>query len=314
MSAARHSAVFSLVLATIAAVASPEDAPWAIAVTEENDKFTPQNQDRYYTQGLKVSLNREDGVFFSVAQEINTPADTANPPSVTPPYTDMPYSAALYAGWGVGRILERSGRRDVFLSVEAKLGVIGPSAGGETVQNKFHQLIGTPAAVGWGTQLPDEILVNIDGEIRRRFDLDGAEHDSWDLLARAGLMLGTMRTEALFGAQLRWGDGLAGSWGHSYLRHSTAYAPAGARRPGLAWWLFVDGQVEVIVRNYATDGTNFRDSRAVTRAPIVAQGALGATMQYDDWSLAYFLAARSKDFETQDGFHFYGGLKAQYLF
>ena len=40
--------------------------------------------------------------------------------------------------------LERGGRRDSMFSVEAKIGVIGPSAGGETVQNKFHQLIKRP--------------------------------------------------------------------------------------------------------------------------------------------------------------------------
>ncbi len=314
MSAIRLLVPWSLALLAVSVAAAPVPASWVIAVTEENDKFSPQNKDRYYTQGFKVALNREDGVFFSLAQEINTPSDTLNPPSVSPPYTDMPYSGALYAGLGIGRVLERSGRRDIFLALEAKLGVIGPSAGGETVQNKFHELIGTPLAVGWGTQLPDEILLNLDGEIRRRFDLDGAEEDSCDLLARAGLMLGTMRTEALFGAQLRWGEALSRSWGHAYLRHSTSYAPAAALQPGLAWWLFADGQVEVIVRNYATDGTNFRDSLAVTRTPIVAQLALGASIQNDSWSLAYFLAARSKDFETQEAFHYYGGLKAQLLF
>jgi len=140
-------------------VHAEEVLPWSVSVTEENDKFTPGNKDRYYTQGLKVAINRPDDIFFSIAQEINTPSDTVNPPSVLPPYTDLPYSGALYLGAGFGRVFERGGRRDVFFALEAKLGVIGPSAGGETVQNKFHQLIGTAQAVGWGTQLPDEILM-----------------------------------------------------------------------------------------------------------------------------------------------------------
>jgi hypothetical protein len=307
-----------LFVAGLASAAESSDAPWMVSITEENDKFTPTNKDRYYTQGLKVSINRGDNLFFSVTQEINTPADTVNPPSVSPPYTDQPYSGALYFGCGYGRVLERGGRRDSMFSVEAKFGVIGPSAGGETVQNKFHQLIGTPEAVGWGTQLPDEILFNIDGEFRRRFDLDGPDRDTRDLIARAVLQLGTMRTEAIFGAQFRWGNDLGRSWGHSYIRHSNGYDPStDLRAPGkegFAFWGFADTQVEVIVRNYAVDGTNFRDSRAVVSSPIVMQAALGVTLQISSCSLTYFCAARTKEFETQDGFHLIGGLKGQFLF
>ena len=68
------------------------------------------------------------------------------------------------------------------------------------------------------------------------------------------------------------------------------------------------------MRNYATDGTNFRDSRAVTRSPIILQAALGATFQASSCSLTYFCAARTKEFETQDGLHLFGGLKGQFLF
>ena len=214
--------------------------------------------------------------------------------------------------------LERGGRRDSMFSVEAKVGVIGPSAGGETVQNKFHQLIGTAQAVGWGTQLPDEILLNLDGEFRHRFDLDGPDRDTRDLIARAVLQLGTMRTEAIFGAQFRWGSDLGRSWGHSYIRHSNGYDPSSDLRApgkdGFAFWGFADAQVEVVVRNYATDGTNFQDSRAVARSPIILQAALGATVQIASCSLTYFCAARTKEFETQDGLHLFGGLKGQFLF
>ena len=307
-----------LFFAGLASAAETANSPWVVSVTEENDKFTPSNKDRYYTQGLKVALNRGDNVFFSVTQEINTPADTLNPPSVTPPYTDLPYSGALYLGCGYGRVLERGGRRDSMFSVEAKIGVIGPSAGGETVQNKFHQLIGTAQAVGWGTQLPDEILLNLDGEFRHRFDLDGPDRDTRDLIARAVLQLGTMRTEAIFGAQFRWGSDLGRSWGHSYIRHSNGYDPSSDLRApgkdGFAFWGFADAQVEVVVRNYATDGTNFQDSRAVARSPIILQAALGATLQISSCSLTYFCAARTKEFETQDGLHLFGGLKGQFLF
>ena len=289
---------------------------WVVSLTEENDKFAPKNKDRYYTQGLKVAINRGDHTFFSLTQEINTPADTSNP---NPSLDDMPYSGALYLGWGYGGVLDRGGRKDCMFSVEAKLGVIGPSAGGQTIQNKFHDLIGTPPAAGWGTQLPDELLFNLDGEFRRRFDLDPTGHGYRDLIARGVIELGTARTEVMLGAQLRWGVNLDKSWGHSYIRHSNGYDPIDAlkvpaSRPNFSYWAFVDSQLEVVVRNYATDGTNFRESRGVTRSPIVLQCAIGTTFQVYSCSATYFMAMRTKEFETQDGVHFFGGLKGQFLF
>ena len=311
---------FALATAALRAADAPiAPAPataLVVSLTEENDKFAPKNKDRYYTQGLKVSLNRDDHTFFSLTQEINTPSDTANP---NPSLDDQPYSGALYLGWGFGKILDRGGRHDCMVSVEAKLGVIGPSAGGETIQNKFHDLIGTPQAAGWGTQIPDELMFNVDGEFRRRFDLDPSDKGRRDLIARAVLELGTLRTEALVGAQLRWGVNLDRSWGHTYIRHSNSYDPhealrADDARPNFAYWAFADAQLEVVVRNYAMDGTNFRESRGVTRSPIVLQCALGTTFQVRSCSATYFIAVRTKEFETQPEAHLFGGLKGQFLF
>ena len=77
---------------------------WVVSLTEENDKFAPRNKDRYYTQGLKVAMNRGDQTFFSLTQEINTPSDTT---SANPSSDDQPYSGALYLGWGYGDVLDR---------------------------------------------------------------------------------------------------------------------------------------------------------------------------------------------------------------
>jgi len=308
-------AAASLRAADLPKSAGPESV-WVVSLTEENDKFAPSNKDRYYTQGLKLALNRGDHTFFSLTQEINTPSDTSTP---NPSDDDLPYSGALYLGWGYGKVLDRGGRKDCMFSVEGKLGVIGPSSGGGTIQNKFHDLIGSPQSAGWGTQTPDEVLVNVDAEFRRRFDLDGEGRGNRDLIARAAVELGTMRTEVLLGAQFRWGVDLDQSWGHSYIRHSNGYDPVAllqehARRPNFAMWAFADTQVEVVVRNYATDGAHFRESRGVTRTPVVLQCSAGLTLKAYSCSATYFVAIRTKEFETQDGVHLFGGLKGQFLF
>lgn len=309
--------LFGLAALPAAEVPTPQGSGlWVIALTEENDKFSIKNKDRYYTQGLKVAINTDTHTFFSITQEINTPEDTTNP---NPSLDDLPYSGALYFGYGYGRILDRGGRRDCLFSVEVKLGVIGPAAGGETIQNKFHDLIGQPESAGWGTQLPNEPALNLDGEFRRRFILDETGAGQSDLIARGVIELGTLRTGVVVGAQYRYGTELSQSWGHSFIRHSNGYDPINTlslqpESERFSYWAFIDAQIEVVLRNYAVDGTNFKESRGVVRAPVILQCAFGASLSRGAWTATYFMAARSKDFETQNGMHFFGGLKGELRF
>jgi hypothetical protein len=287
-----------------------------LSLVEENDKFAPTNKDRYYTQGLRLSFNSDENHYWALTQEINTPSDTNNS---IPPDTDLPYSGALYLTYGYGTILERGGRRDCLFTAEFQLGVIGPASGAQNVQNKFHDLVGISRPAGWDYQLPNEPAMNLNFEFKRRFDLDGANRNLRDLIARGQLQLGTLRTEVVLGVQYRWGWDLDRSWGHGTIRHSNAYQPVEGFNlptdgPMVSSWFFLDAQTEVIVRNYSTDGTNFVNSRSVTRRPVVLQLSAGTTFHFYHLSGTYFLSLRTKDFETQEDFHCFGGLKADIKF
>ena len=291
------------------------DRPGLFAITEENDKFSPTNKDRYYTQGIKFSMNAGEHAYVALSQELNTPADT----TVTNPLlTDLPYSTALYVTYGYGAILDRGGKRDCMWAVEVQAGLVGPDAGG-FVQNAVHRVLGMQQAVGWATQMPDEAILNFNAEFRRKFDLDPTGRGMRDLIVREVVELGTLRTEFVTGAQLRWGVNLKNSWGHTYIRDSSSYAPPQAyediatNRP-FAYWAFIDSEILVVLRNYATDGTLFAESRSVARVPIVAQLAVGTSLQVYHLSVSYFAAVRTREFETQDGYHYFAGLEATYRF
>lgn len=279
-----------------------EGVPFRITLEEENDKFGADNLDRYYTQGLRITIQSGDHAYLSLAQEINTPADTSNP---NPPDTDMAYSGALYLAYGHGHVFERGGRKDVLVSVELKVGVIGPSSGAETIQNKFHDLIGQPVAAGWGTQTPDEPMINLDGELRRRF---GDDH--LDFIARSVLQLGTLRTGFAVGGQLRYGRGLGSTWGVGTIRGNNAYLGPLGTNQGFRWHVFGDLQAEAVVRNYATDGGHFQESPGVDRTSVVGQASVGAALAYGDFTLSVFSAVRTYEFETQTEAHHFGGFKA----
>jgi hypothetical protein len=286
-----------------------------VSLLEENDKFSFSNKDRYYTQGLRIVVNHENGFCAALTQEINTPADTVN---ANPALDDLPYSAALFFSYGHGRVLDRGGRRDVLLVWELQFGVVGPAAGGPTIQNSFHRLVGVPTMPGWQTQQPNEFVANLNWDFRKRFDLPGARPGLRDLILRSGVQLGTIRTEVIFGGQARWGKGLARSWGNATIRQSPAFDPVDRLRGDLsdpvAAWFFVDAQVQVVVGNYATDGSNFRSTRGVNREPIVGQLGFGYSFQFHHFAATLYSTLRSHEFEAQQSLHGVGGIKLDLLF
>lgn len=286
------------------------------SLLEENDKFSFDNQDRYYTQGLRLVVNHENGFYAALTQELNTPADTR---TANPAADDLPYSAALYFSYGQGRVLDRDGRRDCLFVWEFQLGVVGPAAGGQTIQNSIHRLIGVPTAAGWETQQPNEIVANLNLDFRKRFLLPGERPGLRDLLFRAGAELGTIRTEFILGAELRWGLGLERSWGNTSIRQCPAFDPVSRlrgdlARPAIAAWFFVDAQVEVVVRNYATDGSNFMSTRGVPRDPVVGQLAVGYSFQFHRLATTLYTSVRTHEFAAQKSLHGVGGVKLDFLF
>lgn len=285
-------------------------------MVEENDKFSLNNHDRYYTQGLRLAVSHENGFFAALTQEINTPDDLVH---ADPPASDLPYSAALYGSYGHGWETMTGGWRDTLAIWELQFGVIGPAAGGATVQNSIHRLLGVPTAVGWQTQQPNELAANLNLDFRKRFALSGARAGLRDLVLRTGAQLGTLRTEFLLAGELRWGQGMEHSWGYASIRQAPAFQAVGSLRSGLdapvvAAWFFADAQVEVVVRNYATDGSNFRSTRGVPRVPVVGQVGIGYHCQFHRYAATLYTTLRTHDFEGQKSLHGVGGIKLDYLF
>ncbi len=297
----------SALLPVLLAAASSAAVAWQ--VQEENDKFTSDNSDRYYTQGLRVSWTTPDLWHGAIAQEINTPSDRPGVPD------DMPYSGVLVAS--MGRLFLMPEHR-ALASLEGVVGVLGPSSRARQVQNGFHGLIGS-TGYDWDRQMPDEPVANLNAEIRRRFDLDGAERANWDLIARARASLGSLRSGIQLGAQLRFGA-LDQGWGHGYLRQTNGFVdPVGPDDPGRnGWCFFVDASVEVMPRDYAVDGPAFADfafEAPVESRPLIAQLGVGIQTRLDGFTFSFGVANRTKEFTGQEGSgHAYGSFRLAFIY
>jgi len=143
-------------------------------LTEENDFFNVTHRilDRYYTQGMRFEFQYQvskrkfleklvvpassvaTNIYsFSATQQIYTPKETDSYNFVG----DRPYAGALY----FSEMLESfDSLKQLRLTTRLDAGMIGPAALAKQTQLLFHKIIQNDLAVGWDTQLRNDIYLN----------------------------------------------------------------------------------------------------------------------------------------------------------
>ncbi|MBC8011005.1 MAG: lipid A deacylase LpxR family protein [Burkholderiales bacterium] len=327
-----------------AAVESPAKPRGSLTFYTENDKYFA-GTDQAYTNGFKVSYLsgdlrslRDPEVFapgrwfakslgglvpeglayklgLSFGQNIYTPVDietTAYQPD------DRPYAAWLYGGVAL-HILRpdafggRAPRLDVF---ELNVGVVGPSAHGEEVQNGVHDIIDVAQAEGWDNQIHDELGVNLIYERKYRFSTVAPDdRDRWaaDFIPHAGFSLGNVSTYANVGAELRAGWRMPADFGSNLIRPSGDSNPDG-HRPRFGVFLFGAFDARAVARDITLDGNTFEDSPSIDKESFVADlyGGIGISTPY--CQIRYAQAYRTKEFEGQDDGQVFGSISVTALF
>jgi lipid A 3-O-deacylase len=293
--------------------------PAVVSLTVENDKFGG-GTDRNYSNGLRIErVSGADEIFpalewvadripfldlkrqelrqgFALSHVIFTPEDKT---LAVPDPTDRPYAGWLYAS---GTIVGTNGNTQDTLQVN--LGIVGPSAGGEFVQNNFHRVIGVAEAQGWTSQLKDEPGLEIIAQRLYRFPGPtlplGVETDlGFDL----GGALGNVRTYASSGLTARIGWDLDSSFGPPRIR--PALSGAGEFIPGtdenpMGGYFFVGVAGRAVGRDMFLDGNLFRDSpRVDDRKTYVGDLQAGLAIHYREVQLAFTYVNRTEEFDAQ---------------
>lgn len=308
-------------------------------VIEENDTysapFSGNNQDRHYTQGLKLVWMGGDAMFTDltasleraipawglaveaaqvgwvvIAQNIYTPEDILQTALIK---DDRPYAGWLYSGL----VLVRRGATDdpawrVLESLEAQLGVIGPESLAEWSQNTVHRLyVEDRIPKGWDNQLNTEPgLLFKYGRAWRLRDPDAGAAAWIDLIPHAGAALGNVQVWAAAGATLRIGWNLPDDFGPQTIDSPIALQGGGSAA-ARAWGLYAFGRVEgrAIAWNTFLDGNLFSSSHHVTREPFVADLTWGLVFQITRYlEFGYTRIIRTEEFTKQDGRDVFGSL------
>ncbi len=304
-----------------------------LTALEENDTFDlgkGLGTDRDYTQGAVLAATMTDAdtpgwaraaaravpLFAKdspvhlgalVGQEIYTPANLAR---TRPIPDDRPYAAWLYAGLALQCPVldgDPERRRDRVDDLETDLGVLGHSAYGETTQNAVHRAYGVQEAEGWSHQVGSEVGVLVSWETRWRVAAGRIGGDwGWDLLPRARVRVGNVRTDAGLGAEARVGWNLPRDFGlmpvDSYGLSKGFHAP----RP----WAAVHARFEgrAVAHDVFLGGDVYADSPSVTPEPFPYGSAAGLALGYGAFSATFEQHWLSPEFRERSRHHRYGTL------
>lgn len=311
-----------------------------LSVIEENDTFGNifgvKNQDRHYTQGLKLMLIGGDDTFpkltsaldrfvpqlgmrseasdiglIVIAQHMYTPADITN---TAPIYTDHPYGGWLYTGL----IYQRRGvtpdrHIPVLDSFELDLGVTGSASLAREAQRNYHRLIHGDMPQGWDHQIKTEPGLEL--KYARYWRLSPNENTAryFDFIPHVGCSLGNIRTLANIGGIVRFGYNLPQDFGPVII-DSTAPTVAPMKKSSpFSLYGFGGAEGRVVAHNIFLDGNTYLDSMSVDKKNVVGDLVWGFAIQF--WQHIEFNftgVLRSREFSGQKGVDGFGsiGLKA----
>jgi hypothetical protein len=310
------------------ALAQPREATnrlGAFAFKLENDLFG--GSDRYYTAGWQFSWRAPDYAPPSAVRwltDLGLPLLPAGTPRwglafgqqiFTPERTDARNPDPRdrpYAGWLYGAITVSSFSAHSYGAMELQLGVVGPSALGEQVQNNVHDWLNIDRALGWDAQLKDEPGVNL--AWTRLWRINRSLGDAlpggleYGFVPGITTSVGNVETYASGGVIARIGSNLAADFGPPRIRPALAgsgyFYPAGQ----WGWYLFGGIEGRAIARDIFLDGNTWRDSRSVDRRPFVADFTLGAALIVPWGRLTYTHIFRTTEFEGQGETFQFGSL------
>lgn len=280
----------------------------------ENDSFADSDQN--YTNGVRLAwlsgTSEPEGLSRWIARNLLGADDeavirrgiamghslfTPNDTTTSAPLPDQhPYAAWLYGEYTA--LVEQGGEVD---QVSVQLGIVGPSAGGEWVQNEFHALIGAADAQGWDNQIEDEIgiVISYDHRLRRLAQLGDGGFGA-DVTPNLGFTVGNIHTNLHAGLTLRMGQDLDNDYGPPRISPSLAGAGYFTPRDNFSWYVFAGIEGRAVAHNIFLDGSLFRDEDpSVSSNTFVTDLQAGLVVQVLQTQVAFTYVERAEEFAEQ---------------
>lgn len=246
------------------------------------------------------------GVAFT--QLMYTPED---PLTATLIQDERPYAGVALLGFSLHAMDE-----SVLNTVALSVGIAGRHAFAEETQDFIHSLRGVEKFNGWDNQVPNEVLINLRLNQKRRLSFVDYENGMFaiDGFRESAIAIGNFRTEALIGGMVRIGFNLPVEFSDPRLSPD-AYSHKlfqSDRMQDSKWSVYsmLGVRGSAIAHDVSLDGPLFRGGfeTGVDRRPFTAEAYLGFGVRLTDWELSYVHTYRTKEFNTQSGGPSFGSI------
>ncbi len=287
---------------------------WTIEEQNSTVSTNPHFADHYFTNGLRIAWTSPEDTYvpgwvhdlgralygpgtqrisINIGQNMFTAANDAVT-KLRP--GDWPNSAQLLVTAAL--IQDTPLTRNTFA---LSLGVTGPMAQGEQLQNGFHDLIGQRHNNGWGDQLHNEPAFEFLNERIYRYETGTVFGLETDALPELTVGLGNIRIYAQTGVTFRIGQGLLSDYGVALVRPGLSGGDAYKTVRPFAWYVFVGGDGQAVAHDMAIEGNTFQPSPSARRVPFVGEFQLGAAVIWHGVRLTLTQMFQSAEIRHQKG-------------
>jgi lipid A 3-O-deacylase len=297
-----------------AVAAPPADPSSTWTLQDENASISAGNlTDRYYVNGLRLGWTSPteqvpgflaalgktlwgDGqqrIAFSMSQQMYTPANTQV--SVPDPH-DRPYAGLLLGSLSLLSDTDTS-RSVLTLSV----GVAGPGAGAEGLQNGFHDLIGQAEVNGWSHQIPNTAAIEVLSGRTWRLPIAQFGTLETDALPSLTAAIGDVRDYVQAGITIRLGQGLNSDFGAPRLRPGLSGEDAYVQTRPFAWYIFAGLDGQAVAYDLLLQSSPFRSGPHVDLTWDVGEAQAGFALLAYGMRFTFTYAAQTQEFQGQHG-------------
>jgi hypothetical protein len=232
-------------------------------------------------------------VAFDLTQQIYTPANTTV--GIPDPH-DRPYAGVLLGNFSL--VGDGDNTRSVLM---ISLGVVGPGADAEGVQNGFHDIIGQGHTNGWHYQIQNIPAFNILHERTWRLSMGEVMGLETDALPSLTIAVGDLRDYLQTGIQFRIGQGLNSDYGVSRVRPGLSGGDVFTPTRPFAWYVFggVDGQA--VAYDLTLDSSPFRGGPHVSSIWDVGEAQAGFAVMAYGMRFSFAYVVQTQEFQGQTG-------------
>lgn len=172
----------------------------------DNDLFVSYKKDRYYTNGMfftyrNLSKTKNEKLEKKIHEwQLGHLMFTPHKPTIlSVSEHDRPFASYLYGSFGIKKVY----KNQQILKGEIQLGVIGPPALGEQLQNFIHDIYGFDRPIGWKYQIRSAVGININAHYTKHITTDKDNRNDINFIN--SLRIGTVFTDISTGVHGRFG-------------------------------------------------------------------------------------------------------------